>query len=240
MYEERRYRQFSHSEGLSSFIIRVKETDLFISVGRDLSTKVRSLVTKLRTDIENYIIIYPDFATSLVPLPLDYAAPAIVRQMLKAGKKAGVGPMAAVAGAIAQAVAVSLHKESADVLVENGGDVFMYSMRDRVLGIWAGENSSFNKYGLKIKAADTPVSICCSSGKVGHSLSFGLADVAIVIAKNGALADACATALGNRISVKEDLQAAINYIQNIKGVLGVVAIIGQDMAVWGQVELLLI
>jgi len=240
MYGERRYRQFSHSEGLSSFTVRVKETDLFISAGKDLSGKARRLATKLRAYIENYIAVHSDFATSLEPLPFDATAPAIVRQMLKAGEKAGVGPMAAVAGAVAQAIAISLHKESVDVLVENGGDIFIYSTQDRVLGIWAGENSPFNKYSLKIKAADTPVSVCCSSGTVGHSLSFGLSDAAIVIAKNGALADACATALGNRISSRKDLEDAINCIQNIKGVLGVVAVIGQDMAAWGQVELLMI
>ena len=237
MYKERHYRQFSQSEGLFSFVVRIKETDLFISARQDLSLQARALVRKLRSEIEAYISQHPSFATTLVPMKLDAQAPAIVRRMLQAAQKAGVGPMAAVAGAIAQEVAKALSSQSHDLLVENGGDIFIYTTQDRVLGIWAGQDNPFNAYSLQIKAAQSPLSVCCSSGTVSHSLSYGKADAAIVLAQNGALADAVATALGNRVQTYTDFETALAYAKNVHGVLGALIIQGDKMAAWGCVQI---
>ena len=237
MYQERTYRQFSQSSDLVSFNIKHKETDLFISARMDLSERARLVAQKIRAQVESYIEANPTFLAALEPLPFDAQAPAVVRQMLKAAQKAGVGPMAAVAGAIAQQVAQDLSKHSPDLLVENGGDTYIYTTRERRLGIWAGEHNPFNQYALLIDTAWSPVSVCCSSGTVGHSFSFGQADAAIIISHNGALADAAATGLGNRTITHANFEVALDYAKGIEGVKGALVIKGDKMGAWGCIRL---
>jgi hypothetical protein len=88
-----------------------------------------------------------------------------------------------------------------------------------------------------MELVERPLGLCTSSGTVGPSLSFGKADAAIVLANSAALADAAASALGNRVQSAEDIQPALEYLQTIPGVLGGAAIIGEHLGAWGEVEL---
>lgn len=164
-------------------------------------------------------------------------APAIVRDMTQAAWKAGVGPMAAVAGAIAEAVGKDLLAYAPEIIVENGGDIFMKISRTRLIGIYAGESPLTAKIALEIRSEDTPLGICTSSGTVGHSLSLGTADAVIVLSHSAAVADAAATAIGNRIKTAEDVTAAIEQAQTIDGLAGVVIIKEDKLGVWGGVRL---
>ncbi len=123
--------------------------------------------------------------------------------MAAAAQTAGVGPMAAVAGAIAECVGRELLEFSPEVIVENGGDIFLKVSHRRTVGIFAGDSPLTGRIGIQIEARDTPLGVCTSSGTVGHSLSFGRADAVVVLAPAAALADAAATAIGNRVSRKE-------------------------------------
>ncbi|MCA1989441.1 MAG: hypothetical protein LDL07_09915, partial [Desulfarculus sp.] len=82
-----------------------------------------------------------------------------------------------------------------------------------------------------------PLAVCTSSGTVGHSLSLGRADAATILAKDAALADAAATALGNRVRTAADLATALDWAQGVPGVLGALVIKGSQLAAWGEVEL---
>ncbi len=220
-----------------SFTARVKETDLWITAPRDLSGEAVEAILRHRRGLEDYARQHPDFLTSLTPLPPDPWAPPLVKAMLAAGLAAGTGPMAAVAGAIAQAVGQDLLALAGEVMVENGGDVYLHAGREITVGLEAGDSPISGRLGLWVAAGDMPLSLGTSSGTVGHSLSLGKADAATVKARDGALADAAATALGNRVKSAADLQAALDWVSQVPGVLGALIVVGPKLAAWGDMEL---
>jgi ApbE superfamily uncharacterized protein (UPF0280 family) len=237
MYEPRTYRHWVKGDDLVSFSVVVKETDLYICAASDLHRKAHRLVLKHRDSIERYIARRPDFLTSLEPIDVEHNMPRIVRDMADAARLCGVGPMAAVAGAIAEYVGKELLEFSPEIIVENGGDIYLKSLRRRTIGIFAGGSPLTGKLGLQIEPGDTPLGICTSSGTVGHSLSFGKADAVIVLADSATLADAAATAIGNRVSEPEDIEKGIKFAQGIGQLKGVVIIKDENMGVWGEIKL---
>jgi uncharacterized protein len=236
-YKERSYRKSVKATGLVSFQVSIKETDLWVSAGRSLERETRDLVLDSRHQIERYIASHPTFLTSLVPLPLDPMAPPLVKEMMESVRPIGVGPMASVAGAIAQYVGKGLLQFTDQVIVENGGDIFLEVKRDVTVSVFAAESALSQKIGILAPKDRMPLGICTSSGTVGHSLSLGAADAACVISSSATFADGAATALGNRIRGKKDLQRLGSWAESIPGILGCLVILGDHMAAWGEVEL---
>lgn len=238
-YKKRSYRDRVRAKDLFSENISVKETDLQILSDKKIDIGYcRKRIIFYRNQIESYIAKDRRFLTSLKPLAVEINAPFIIGDMAGAARKAGVGPMAAVAGAIAQAIGKDLLKKGAkEVIVENGGDIFLKIKKPRIVGIYAGKQKCWQNLGLRLKPDATPLGICTSSGTVGHSLSFGKADAAVVFAKNCALADAVATAAANRVSNKEDLEKSLSFARNISGIKAVLLVIGKEMIAWGGAEL---
>jgi len=232
-----KYRRWVKSGDLVNFEVIEKETDLFISASRDLTKQAKDLVKRFRSDIQNYIVTNPEFEGVLTPIEVEGPAPQIIRDMEKAGRLAGVGPMAAVAGAIAEYVGRGLLKFSSQVLVENGGDIFIKSSRDRVVGIYAGSSPFSGRISLKVKASLAPVGICTSSGTVGHSLSFGKSDSVTVISGSAVLSDAAATAIANIVKTPKDIAGGIKLARSIRGIRGVLIVIGKKFGAWGEVEI---
>jgi ApbE superfamily uncharacterized protein (UPF0280 family) len=236
-YDERTYRLYSASKGLVSFTVSIGETDLFISAKSDLTDEACRAIHEVRTVLEDYILKRPDFKTALVPLEPDAQAPQVVKDMLAAGIACNVGPMAAVAGSVAGYVAEHLLKYSLEIIVENGGDLFIKTDRERVIGIFAGTSPLSEKIGLKISPHDTPLSLCTSSGTVGPSMSFGRADAVTVRSKFAAIADAAATAIGNMVSNASDIHSAIQAAQGIAELDGIVIVKDDQIGAWGDMEL---
>ena len=237
MYEPRTYRHWVKDEGLISFNVAVKETDLYIRASRNLHRKAYKLVLKYRRMLEEYIKQNPVFLTSLEPLTVGEDAPCIVQEMAKAASKVGVGPMASVAGAIAEFVGNELLALSPEIIIENGGDIILKSLKKRMIGIYAGKSSLTGKIGLEISAEETPLGICTSSGTVGHSLSYGKADAVIVLSQSASLADASATAIGNLIVQPDDIPNGIKLAEGVEGLKGVIIIQGDNMGLWGAVKI---
>jgi hypothetical protein len=236
-YTERFYRNRVKSQDLISFEVMVKETDLLVSAEQNLEKETRDLVFESRLQIESYIQNHPDFLTALDPYPEDPYAPILVREMIERSREAGVGPMASVAGAIAEYVGKRLLEKSPQVIVENGGDLFLKADRPVTISIFAGNSPLSEKIGLVIPQRLMPVGVATSSGTVGHSLSLGKADAGCVLSSSAALADAAATALCNRIQGPKDLSKIDEWAKGIKGILGALVVLGDKMATWGQVEL---
>ncbi len=234
--QPRTYRHWVESKDLVAFNVIVKESDLYILASVNLKRKAYRLVAKYRSILEKYIEQHPAFLTALEPIAVGDDAPQIVRSMAEAGEKAKVGPMAAVAGAVADFVAAGLLPFSPEIIIENGGDIYLKSLSRRVVGIYAGKSPLTGRIGLEIEAEDTPLGISTSSGTVGHSLSFGKADAATVIADSATLSDAVATAIGNIVKQPTDISAAIDFGKNILGVRGILIIIGDQIGLWGQVK----
>jgi ApbE superfamily uncharacterized protein (UPF0280 family) len=235
-YEKRTYRNLTGIDDLVSFNVIVQETDLQVYAKKPLQKITRDLILKHRGFIEKYIALYPEFLKTLIPWRSDDFAPQIVAKMIDAGKKAGVGPMAAVAGAVAESVGMDLLSYSDEIVVENGGDIFFKTNRLLTVGVYAAGSPLSLKMGLSIDSRDKPVGACTSSGTVGHSLSLGKADAVCVVSDSCPLADAAATAVGNRIKGKKDIRDAIDFGKMIDGVTGIVVIMGEDAGFWGDVE----
>jgi ApbE superfamily uncharacterized protein (UPF0280 family) len=235
--QPRTYRTRMGREGLVGFRVAVKETDLMVLAQRDLSIEVRDLIIRERQQLEAYIQQHPDFLTTLSPSPPDLYAPPLVRDMIQAATAAGVGPMAAVAGASAARVGQALLAFTDEVIVENGGDIFMHLRRPATVSLYAGRSPLSNKLGLRIPAEPQTWGVCTSSGTVGHSLSLGQADAACVVAADTALADACATALGNRVTSASDINEALDWLGGIPGLTGALVVVGEHLGAWGHIEL---
>lgn len=240
MAEPRTYRTIVAHGPLTAFEVTVKETDLHVQARSDLSALTRDSILEQRGYLEAYIRRHPGFVSTLKPWPLTGPAPNIVQDMIAAGNAAGVGPMAAVAGALAEHVGRRLLAHTDEVIVENGGDIFLQTGEAVTAAVFAGASPLSLRIGFRIGGQNDALAVCTSSGTVGHSLSFGRADAVCVASRSGALADACATAIGNRIHRAQDIAAGIEFARGIAGVLGVLIVVAEKMGVWGAMEVVLL
>lgn len=233
-YVERRYRKL-FGGSLRYFRVAEEQSDLAIGARLKLEDEARGALHEARQRIEAEIALRSQFLTSFSPLDPRPGAPEPVSWMYRAAQASGVGPMAAVAGAVAQFVGRALLKRSPEVIVENGGDIYLSSQSERLAAIFAGDSPLSMKVALKVPAGEWGV--CTSAGRVGPSVSYGQADAAVILSKDAALADAAATALGNLLKSVPDIAAALERVLEIRGVLGAVAVVGGSMGAAGIVEL---
>jgi hypothetical protein len=243
--------------------IIIEETDLLITLTNEINKEeIIDFCTKeiqeQRNILKFWINLYPEIKNSLDPIQTPQNAPIIIKALCEAGKFAHVGPFAGVAGTIAQFIATKIHsylKEKnicSDVIVENGGDIYAFSSKERYIGILANPKEQC-MVGIKLAKEQFPLAICASSATIGHSLSFGQGDLALILAKNASLADALATRYGNLLRTKQDInhiltQAKQDY--HIKmtdnpfteqteksGLSGVFLQIDENIGAWGEIEL---
>lgn len=215
-----------------------KQTDALIKAdSRDAIEAAKRAIIENRNDLERYILRDPWFEYSLEPVDVEQYAPRIVKLMAEAAKVARVGPMAAVAGALAQVGVEGAIKAGArNAIVENGGDIFMQGDEGYMVAIHAGDSPLSNRLALKINPDMMPVSVCTSSASVGPSISFGGADAVTVIAKSGALADAAATSICNETigAPKQAIIRAVEHAKKIEGVVATLIIYGDYVGYWGD------
>lgn len=237
MFDNRFYRKYHGKKGLVPFNVTVKETNLNIQAEKDLSDFATRAVLKCRNILENYIELHPEFATSFSPVSSSFGTPAIIEEMIHAARLAEVGPMASVAGMVAQETGRQLLHHSSQIVVENGGDIFVKSLDPMLFGIYAKNSPFFMKAGIRVAAQAEPYGICTSSGMLGHSKSFGKADAVTVLSDSCLLADAVATSLGNRVKTHADIQQGIEFAKSIPGIRGVVIIKAKHIGLWGDLQL---
>ncbi len=227
--------------GEMAFQVVVAQTDLLVVAERHLAREIADFVTTLRSGLMNHILLFPEFRDSLVPVAVPDTAPAIARDMAAAAARFGVGPMAAVAGAVSQAVADRFAPLSPNLLIENGGDVFLRSTVERTVALLARPVEGA-RLGLRFSPEKLPAAVCASSATVGPSLSLGRADMVTVVADRGAVADAAATALGNLLVSRADLEGVLAAAQGMarQGVRGAFVQIGDLVGLVGDLDLVAI
>jgi hypothetical protein len=235
-HEDRTYRSLINKDNLTSYNVKIAESDLFISSGTNLTDEALESLGRYRHSLETYIKNHPEFRSSLLPLPEDHLAPPIVRDMLLKSKICGVGPMASVAGAISEFVGNDLLNKTENIIIENGGDIFLKSENDLTVSVYAGVSPLSYKVNFIVKPDKTPLGICTSSATVGPSLSFGKADAVCVISPSATLADAAASAIGNKVKSKKDIKPALDFGIKIPGVTGIIIIVCNDMGAIGEVH----
>ncbi|HUL61755.1 MAG TPA: UPF0280 family protein [Methanocella sp.] len=213
---------------------QVKETIVTAIADEAYHQVCLDAIGRARADLELFIARDPYFRAALEPYACPAGAPAIVRRMCDAAALAGVGPMAAVAGTIAEAAVEAMARAgSTYAIVDNGGDIALLNDEPVTIGIYAGQ-SPIRGLALEVPARDRILGICTSSATVGPSISFGNSDAALVISDDVALADAAATALGNRIVDAGSLAAAFDFLKAVPAVTGAIGIIGDRMATYGE------
>ena len=189
-------------------------------------------IFSIRKDLENYILKNEDFLLSLNPIETEDDLPLIVRKMVESSSIADVGPMACVAGTISElSLDYLIGNDSRYSIIENGGDIALINDEMVLCGIYSNNQVLGNDIAFKIKARRNPLGICTSSGKIGHSISFGEADSVTVISKSSSIADGLATRIANEVigeTSEDKLSNALECSENYREFFDGVLIISQD------------
>lgn len=226
MSHQRVYRTFTYREAVLRICCR--EFDL-----------ITAEIVRQRHILEDYLQRHPEFQRSLVPIEPHADAPEIARHMAWAAGLAGVGPMAAVAGAMAQwAAQAALAAGAEEAIVDNGGDLYLKAVEPVIVALGTGTNKLADRLAFRVQPEETPLAICSSSGKMGHSMSLGQCDLATVVAKDAALADAAATQAANLVSTPADVDAALERIMAVKDVAGVLIVKDDRIGLAGRLPAL--
>ncbi|MFH1352641.1 MAG: UPF0280 family protein [bacterium] len=220
----------------NSFTVTYKNANIFVTSDGELREEIKNLLPEIYDTVEKYIALNPPFGKSFVPLEKDEDAPEIIKRMFDAADAAKTGPMASVAGAIAEALFRRVEKKFRTLIIENGGDIFLTSDSALTCGLYSG--TGFDNFGIRIKKEFMPCGISSSSSKIGRSVSFGKSALATVISRNGAAADAFATMLANKIHSEAALKNAVNECAAQKNVIGCAGIFEDKIAFAGDIEFL--
>lgn len=203
---------------------------------KELVSKAYDELVKQRTLIENYIKKDKFFESTLEPIKVKKTAPKIIKLMAEGAEIANVGPMAAVAGVIAEFICRRLVKEGAKVaIVENGGDIFAITNSPIKVGLFSGNNKLSGKLAFELNKKNTPISICSSSSFLGHSLSFGKCDLATVFSKKSYIADAVATAVCNKVKKVSDIKKILDWGIKLNSVEGIIIIKNNKIGMIGHI-----
>ncbi len=222
MNAPRRYHDFTHKD--ARYRIASSHPELIMEE-----------IKRLRHELEIYVAVDHAFRDSLVPVPAAAHAPPLARHMAEAALAAGVGPLAAVAGALAEAAArCALDRGADEAIVDNGGDIFMHSPRPVTVGLFTTGHSLSGRLAFLVRPEEMPLALCASSGVMGHSFSLGKCDLAVAVSPHAALADAAATLAANLVSAAADVEPALKRVQAIPGLSGVLIIMGDAVGMAGN------
>ncbi|MDG6222782.1 MAG: UPF0280 family protein [Candidatus Bathyarchaeota archaeon] len=216
---------------------RYKESDC--AIVSDTKSGIETAKSSIKRNLqllEEYIKKNPRFLFSLDPVPVTNA-PDVARLMAEASEKAKVGPMAAVAGVLADLAVQDMVDSGCKVaVVENGGEAYAVSNQPIDVGFAAGDEPLSKEMGFRLK--QFPLGVATSSGKFSHAFSFGDADAVTIFAINAGLADAAATSVANLITgndVKATIKTGLNAALSIDGVKGVFILYHEIVGKGGQV-----
>ncbi|MGC8977270.1 MAG: UPF0280 family protein [Candidatus Ratteibacteria bacterium] len=234
--KERFYRSLIEDKGFFKFEIRVEETDLLIMAKKNLKNEMKKEVIKQREILKSYIKKNPEFLYSFTPLISD-EDDEIIKLMSESSFLTKTGPMASVAGAIAEIIGKKFLKYSDEIIIENGGDIFAKMNKDFKVAIYSGNSPFSLKIGIKLKKREIPYGIATSSGKIGHSISFGDADAVCIISPSSAFSDGAATYFGNLVKGKIDKEIIMKEIKDFPFIEGIVIIREKEIFLWGNIEI---
>ncbi len=185
----------------------------------EATIKGQQIAREIYAEVEKFTTNHPIFRDSFEPTNFaekESSVPRVAQIMEDVTKPFGIGPMAAVAGAIADLIferLLSLHPRM--LLVEDGGELVVQSTEPVTVGLYSGFAALGGKVGFEIEIGDTPLGIATSSATVSHAISLGQADAATIFAKNAAVADAAATFFCNKVTgndIPQSIQRALDYL----------------------------
>jgi len=223
---------------MSEFVtakLEIGETAATIGAERVYVEAAVDAIKAAREEIERLVRKDRFFLTTMEPYDPSPKSGGVVRRMCEAARAAGVGPMATVAGAIAQeALEAMLSQGCRHAWVDNGGDIAVMVERPVTIEVFH-DPASANAFALELENTGKPLGICSSSGTLGHSISFGNADTVVAVARDAVLADALATAIGNNVSGPGSLKGCFEPFTGIRGFHGGIAMAGGEVAIHGDI-----
>jgi uncharacterized protein len=243
-YEQRKYRKLMDNKRFRSFVVKHLETNLWIGISPEsftpeLPSFCKKNIIHHRKELDDFIRTDEMFRTSLVPLPFNNQAPEIAKEMYISGQNSDIGPMASVAGAFADTLGHEILKlySPKELIIENGGDIFVYAENDLKVAIFAGHSPLSEKIGILVPKEITPVGICTSSATVGPSLSFGVSDATMIVCKKAASADGYATRFGNMIHSENDIQQVLEKIRQVPDIISAIIVCKEKFGITGKLKL---
>lgn len=224
---------------------QLKETVVTITSEKKYLPVAKDAIRACRSDLEEFIRKDPFFAVTLdkyqpcQPAHPDASdIPEIAWRMTTAANRLGIGPMSAVAGTIASmAVEAMIRAGATYAIVDNGGDIALINDETVIVGIYAGESGTNVSIGLEIEPRDSILGICTSSGRIGHSISFGDADAVTILSDDVSLADAAATAIGNAVDGAASIKDAFSIVDGVESITGGLIIAGGQIGIYGSVPI---
>ncbi len=243
-FNARQYRNHMGIDRFESFVIQKKDSDLWIGVDKEsfhpnIEKYAIKKLEKYRFELEKYLDVHTEFEKSFTPVKALSSAPIIAKAMANASMKAQTGPMAAVAGAFSQFLGKAILKKFKvkEIVVENGGDIFISTKKELFISVFAGSSSLSEKVGINIKEASEKLGICTSAGTFGNSFSFGKADAVMVVSEDTLVADAYATAIANEVRTADDIQTALRFVDSEPLIQTILIICDEKIGIKGKHEL---
>jgi len=223
---------------MSEFVlakVEIEETAATIAAGREFIGPAVEAIKEARREIERQIRRDRFFLTTMEPYEPAKDASRVVRRMCDAAAAAGVGPMATVAGTIAQeSLEAMVAKGLRHGWVDNGGDIALLLESPVTVEVFSAPGSQ-HAFGLEVEPANGIIGVCSSSGRLGHSISFGESDVTVAIAESAPLADALATAIGNEVRNEASLCSCFGRFKDVPGFIGGLVMLDGAVSMQGAV-----
>jgi len=244
-YINRDYRNNLNNERFNFFNIKYREIDLLIAIDKNSSVeKIKNetfqFVKDLRIKFDNFINQNPIFQKSLKSIGKLESNNKIINYLIKISKKVNMGPMAGIAGAFSEYTGKFLlnNYNISEIIIENGGDIFLNTLKNVHISIFAGKSLLSEKVGLKIKPEETPMGISTSSATVGHSVSFGKADSVTICSKDTVYSDFLATKLCNMVKKDSDIDLVLDIAKKDKKIESAVVIYNNKAGFIGKHEII--
>jgi ApbE superfamily uncharacterized protein (UPF0280 family) len=231
------YRDFIQSKEKYAWRVTYRFSDLLINSNKNIKNKIEKPLREIYEILDFCIKKNLSFLKSLAPVSIRPYYPSIIKKMCRVCSTFNVGPMAAVAGTVNEYLASFLLKYCDNLIIENGGDLYIKSARDLTIGVYLKNPHFKNKVFIKINLKGKPYGLCSSSSTFGHSLSFGKCDLAVVFARSSMMADAAVTAVANSINRPDDILESINHYKEFSGIKGLLIIKDKKIGIWGNLEL---
>lgn len=224
---------------------RFKESSiLFKTEKREAIDTAISTIRDHRMELEEYITLHPKFRYSLHPVSIKSEAPRVVKLMGRSTNPFNVGPMAAVAGVLADlAVEAMLNSMARIAIVENGGEIAASSDETFTIGLHVGKNIMSNRIGFQVKPSECPLGIATSSATIGHAISLGKAEAVTIFADTAGLADGAATATCNAVqgrNIAVSIQGGLKFVKEIGKIIhGAIIVRGKYVGIVGKIPQLI-
>lgn len=244
LFEPRTYRSQFNTSRFNGFEVKHLETDLWIGVDpgsfhTEMKSVALSKMISLRERFDEYIQTEPFFKKSLKPFQPLESSPEEAKEMALAAAKAGIGPMSAVAGLFAREAGEEIIRNFSvnEMVIENGGDIYVLLKNELVLSVFAGDSILSERIGLVIPVLKNKLGICTSAGTVGPSFSYGNADAVVVVCEDILLADAFATAFGNKVKSPGDVEKVVKLSEKFPEILSMLIICDDKIGIRGENEM---